>query len=93
MEFEIIQEPLNTKLFVLHCQLVEQTLKLKPMGNDFIAKIFPVYNYAVKGPYKILRQFARTLFERLEHHPRTHPYKRSSVIKVSDRISEMYLTL
>ena len=24
---------------------------------------------------------------------RTHPYKRSSVIKVSDRISDMYLTL
>ena len=28
-----------------------------------------------KGAYKIGRQFARTLFERLEHHPRTHPYK------------------
>ena len=48
---------------------------------------------ALQGAYKIGRQFARTLFERLEHHPRTHPYKRSSVIKVSDRISEMYLTL
>ena len=46
-----------------------------------------------KGPYKIGRQFARTLFERLEHHPRTHPYKRTSVIKVSDGISEMYLSL
>ena len=62
----------------------------KPLACTHGSKAF---SRADKGPYRICGQFQQTLFERLEHHPTTHPYKRTSVIKVSDEISEMYLTL
>ena len=45
----------------------------------------------IHGRNKNKRQFGETLKERMKHPPPTHPYKRTSVIKVSEEISEMYL--